>query len=130
VRLAEHKQKGDDEKLFAEVIVHVQDPAAPIFEVSGRREGSYDAGRVIAGFDEVIYHRAASIDQDLLCVGAMEINLCHAQSPSSVRQLGSTAALRCQQVVKGIDLGIEHGEISLVLDAFCSGLPQGHRLIK
>jgi hypothetical protein len=33
MRLAEHKREGDHEQLTTEIIVHVQDPAAPIFEL-------------------------------------------------------------------------------------------------
>jgi hypothetical protein len=34
MRLAEHESEGDDEQLITEVVVDVQDPAAPIFEAA------------------------------------------------------------------------------------------------
>src|SRR5262249_1610653 len=42
----------------------------------------------------------------------------------------SPAALRCQQVVEGIDLGIKLNELALAVDAVCRGLPQRHGLIE
>ena len=47
MRLAEHKSEGDNEEFFAEVVVDVQDPIAPIFGTARCSEGSYDLGRVI-----------------------------------------------------------------------------------
>jgi len=34
MRLPEHKSEGDDEELITEIVVDVQDPAAPIFEAA------------------------------------------------------------------------------------------------
>jgi hypothetical protein len=36
MRPAEHKRKEDDEKLFAEFVVDVQHPAAPILKIMRR----------------------------------------------------------------------------------------------
>jgi hypothetical protein len=78
MRLAEHKNEGDNEELITEVVVDVQDPAAPIFEAARHGEGSYDTGRVITRLSEVVYHGAAAIDQNFVRVGgAVEIHLSH-----------------------------------------------------
>jgi len=65
VRFAEHKNEGDNEELTTEIIVHMQDPAAPILETACRREGSHDARRVIARLNEIVDGRATAIDQNL-----------------------------------------------------------------
>src|SRR6266481_8448834 len=82
MRLAEHESEGDNEELFTEVVVDVQDPAAPIFQATRHGEGSHDTGRVITRLSEVIYRGAAAIDQDLFRVGAVEIHLGHVRPPS------------------------------------------------
>jgi hypothetical protein len=78
MRLAEHESEGDNEELITEVVVDVQDPAAQIFKVARRGEGSHDTGRVITRLSEVVYHGAAAIDQNFVRVGgAVEIHLSH-----------------------------------------------------
>jgi hypothetical protein len=62
MRLAKHKSEGDKEELFAEIVVDVQNPAAPIFGAARCSEGSYDLGRVITRLSKIVYHGAAAID--------------------------------------------------------------------
>jgi hypothetical protein len=83
MRLAEHKREGDDKQLITEVIVDVQNPAAPIFEAARHSEGSHDTGRVVMRFSEVVYHGAAAIDQNLIPARAVEIHVGHVQPPSN-----------------------------------------------
>jgi hypothetical protein len=83
MRLAQYERKGDDEQLITEIIVNVQDPAAPIFETPCRGEGSHDTRRVITRLGEVVYHGAAAIDEKLVSVGAVEIDVGHVQHPSN-----------------------------------------------
>ena len=92
MRLAEHKSERDNEELITEVIVDVQDPAAPIFGTARHGEGSHDTGRVITRLSEVVYHGAAAIDQNVLRVGAVEINCVM----FSLLQMGRIAT-RCQR---------------------------------
>lgn len=40
----------------SEIVVDVQDPAAPIFEAARLIENSHDKGRVITCFREVFYY--------------------------------------------------------------------------
>ena len=40
----------------SEIVVDVQDPAAPIFEAARLDKGSHDKGRVITCFREVFYN--------------------------------------------------------------------------
>ena len=56
MRLAEHEGEGDNKELFTEVVVDVQDPAAPIFEATRHGEGSHDTGRAITRLSEIVYH--------------------------------------------------------------------------
>jgi len=81
--LAEHECEGHDEQLITEVVVDVQDPTAPIFEVARYGEGSHDTGRVVTRFSEVVYHGAATIDQNLVPGRAVEIDVGHVQPPSN-----------------------------------------------
>jgi hypothetical protein len=55
MRLPEHKSEGDDEELITEIVVDVQDPAAPIFEAARLDKGSHDTGHVTTCFREVVY---------------------------------------------------------------------------
>jgi hypothetical protein len=92
MRLAEHENERDNEELIAEVVVDVQDPAAPIFVAARLSEGSHDTGRVITRLSEVVDHGAAAIDQNLLRVGAVKIDLGHVQPPSN-----GTGSKECQR---------------------------------
>jgi hypothetical protein len=60
----------------------MQDPVTPILEAALVGEGLHDTARMIARFSKIIYHRALVIDENLLRVGAVEIDLGHVQSPS------------------------------------------------
>ena len=48
MRLAEHENEGDNEEFITEIVVDVQDPAAPIFEAPRLGEGSHDTRCVTA----------------------------------------------------------------------------------
>jgi hypothetical protein len=78
---AEYESEGDHEQFIAQIVVNVQDPAAPIFQTPHRGEGSHDTGPLITRLNEVGYHGAAPIDQGLPPVRAMEIYLGHFHSP-------------------------------------------------
>jgi hypothetical protein len=82
MRPAEHENEGDNEELIAEVVVDVQDPAAPIIEATRLGDGSNDTGCVITRLSEVVYHGAAAIDQNLPHVGAVKIHVGHVQPPA------------------------------------------------
>ena len=56
MRLPEHESEGGNEELITEIVVDVQDPAAPIFEAARLIENSHDKGRVITCFREVFYY--------------------------------------------------------------------------
>src|SRR5262245_26135712 len=95
IRLAEYKNEGDDEELITEIIVDMQDPAAPVFETACRREGPHDTCRVIARLSEIVDDRATAIDQNLpFSVGAVEIHVSHAPLPSNDASLSALAAKR------------------------------------
>ena len=82
MRPSEHESEGDNEQLITEIVVDVQDPAAPIFEAARLGKGSHDAGGVITCFSEIVYHGAAAISQSFLHVGAVKIDLGYVQPPS------------------------------------------------
>jgi len=84
MRLAEHESEGNNEELIAEIIVDVQDPVAPILEAARLDEGSHDTGCVIARLGKVVYWSATAINQHLLRVGAVKIQLAHAEPPLRV----------------------------------------------
>jgi hypothetical protein len=81
------RRRGDHDRarkaLFAEIVVDVQNPTAPIFGAARCNEGSHDLGGVIARLREIIYYGAEAIDQNLLCAGAVEVHLGHVQSSSN-----------------------------------------------
>jgi hypothetical protein len=82
MRLPEHESEGDNEELITEIVVDVQDPAAPIFEAARLGKGSHDTGRVIACFRKVVYYSAVAINQSFLQVRAVKIDLGHVQPPA------------------------------------------------
>jgi hypothetical protein len=94
IRLAEHESKGHDEKLIANVVFNVQDPAPPIFEVARHCEGSYDMRRVITRLNKVVNDRGPPIDQRPLRGGAMEKYSDHVQLPLSEAFGGVSAVLK------------------------------------
>jgi hypothetical protein len=83
MRLAEHEVKGDNKDLITLVIANVQDPVTPVFEAALVGEGLHDAGCMIACLGKIVYCGAATVDENLLCVGAVEIDLGHVQPPSN-----------------------------------------------
>ena len=80
---AEHECKGDDEQLITDVIVDLHDPAAPIFEAPRHSEGSHDTRCMITRLNEVVYHGAAALDQNLVPARAVEIHAGLVQPPSN-----------------------------------------------
>jgi hypothetical protein len=72
-----NKSEGDDEKLIAAVVADVQYPVAPILETARLSERAHDTGRMITRLKEIVYQGPAAIDEDLPCVGAVEIHLGH-----------------------------------------------------
>jgi hypothetical protein len=73
MRLPEHESEGDNEELITEIVVDVQDAAAPIFEAARLDKGSHDTGRVITCFREVVYYSAVAINQSFLQVRALKM---------------------------------------------------------
>src|SRR5215475_8656474 len=80
--LAENESKGHNEELIALIVADMQDPVAPILEAALVGERLHDTGRVIARLGKTVHHGAAAIDENLLCVGAVEIYLGHVQPQS------------------------------------------------
>jgi hypothetical protein len=81
--LAEHECEGDDGQLITDVIVDLHDPAAPIFEAPRHGGASHDTGCMITRLNEVVYHGAAAIDQNLVPARAVEIHVGLVQPPSN-----------------------------------------------
>ena len=85
MRLAEHESEGHNEELIALIVADMQNPVTPILEAALVSERLHDTGRMIARLNEVVHHSAAVIDENLLRVGAMEIDLGLVQLPSMER---------------------------------------------
>jgi hypothetical protein len=81
--VAEHTNEGHNEELIALVVADMQDPVTPILEAALPGEELHDAGRVIARLSKIVDHGAATIDENLLRVRAVEIYLGHVQPPSN-----------------------------------------------
>ena len=64
VWFAEYGSKGNNEKLFSEVVTDVHDPAAPILCIACRTERPHDAFRMVACFGQAFDRCAASINQN------------------------------------------------------------------
>jgi hypothetical protein len=47
-RASQLQSEGDNEELITEIVVDVQNAAAPIFEAARLDKGSHDTGRMIA----------------------------------------------------------------------------------
>jgi hypothetical protein len=93
--LTEHEREGDNEELIALIVTDMQDPVTPIIEATLAGEGLHDAGRVIARLNKVIHQGAAMIDENLLRVGAVEVDLGHIQPPSNGRVAASLQRCCC-----------------------------------
>jgi hypothetical protein len=89
MELTEHEREGHNEELIALIVTDMQDPVTPIIEATLAGEGLHDAGRVIARFHKVIHQGAPIIDENLLRVGAVEVDLSHIQPPSNGRVAAS-----------------------------------------
>jgi hypothetical protein len=83
MRLAEHEREGHNEELIALIVADMQDPVTPILKRALIGERLHDAGRVIVRLSKIVHHGAAAIDENVLGVGAMEIDLGHVQPPSN-----------------------------------------------
>jgi hypothetical protein len=66
MRLPEHESEGDNEELITEIVVDVQDPAAPIFEAARLNKGSHDTGRVITLLPRGSMLQRVAINQSFL----------------------------------------------------------------
>src|SRR3989440_10203801 len=93
IRLAEHESKGHNEELIVLIVADMHDPVTPILETEFVGEGLHDTGRVIARLSEVVHHGAAAICENLLRVGAVEIDLGHVQPRSNDTPTGNNEAL-------------------------------------
>src|SRR6516165_11765220 len=87
--LAKHESEGHNEELIALIVADMQDPVTPILEVTLVGEGMHDTRRVIARLSKIVHHRAAAIDENLLRIGAVEIDLGHVQPLSQVEWVAS-----------------------------------------
>src|SRR6516165_951347 len=83
MRLAEHEREGHNEQLITLIVADMQDPVTPTLEAALVGEGLHDTGRMIARLSKIVDHGAAVIDENLLRVGAVEIDLGHVQPPCS-----------------------------------------------
>jgi hypothetical protein len=99
IRFAEYGNEGHDEELIAVVVADMQDPVTPILEAALAGEELHDAGRVIARLSKIVHHGAAAIDENLLCVRAVEIYLAHLQPPSNATVPHDTSALLVSSMV-------------------------------
>src|SRR5262245_46001520 len=77
MRPAEHEGERHNEELIARIVADMHHPVTPILEAALVGEGLHDTGRVIARLSEIVYQRAAVIDENLLRAGAVEIHLGH-----------------------------------------------------
>jgi hypothetical protein len=77
------RSEGQNEELIALTVADMQNPVTPIFKAACVGDGLHEAGRMIARLNEIVDHGAAVIEENLLRVGAVEIYLSHAQSPSN-----------------------------------------------
>ncbi len=75
VRLAEHESEGHNKKLIAPVVTDMQNPVTPITEAAPAVAGFHDTRRLIPRLSEIVHYGAATIDENLLRVGAVEIYL-------------------------------------------------------
>jgi hypothetical protein len=82
MRLIKYEGERDYEELIALVVADMQDPITPIIEAALAGERFHDARRMIPRLCEIIHYGTAIVDENLLRVGAMEIDLCHLQPPS------------------------------------------------
>jgi hypothetical protein len=96
---AEHEREGHNEQLITLIVADMQDPVGPILEAALVGEGLHDTGSVIARLSEIVHHGAAAIDENLPCVGAVEIDLGHVQPPSN--EMGSQRDLSVVGVLDG-----------------------------
>lgn len=93
IRLAEHESKGHDEELITLIVADMHDPVTPILEAEFVGEGLHDTGRVSACLSEVVHHGAAAICENLLRIGAVEIDLGHVQPRSNDTPTANNEAL-------------------------------------
>jgi hypothetical protein len=93
IRLAEHKNKGHNEKLIAPLVADMQNPVTPIIEAAFAGERFHNTRRMIPRLSEIVHYGAVIIDQNLLRVGAVEIYLGHVQPRSNATPTGNNEAL-------------------------------------
>jgi hypothetical protein len=100
MRLAEYECEGHDEEFIALIVADVQDPVTPILEAALIGERLHEAGRMIARLSEIVYHGAAVIEENLLCVGAVKVYLGHVQPPSNSTGSQGSSALATPSTVR------------------------------
>src|SRR6516225_9174569 len=81
MRFAKHGCKGNNKELVAEVVADMQDPGAPILGAARHGQRAHSASCVVPRFDQIADSGAASINQDSVRAGAVEIDVIHLQPP-------------------------------------------------
>ncbi|WP_446680536.1 hypothetical protein [Bradyrhizobium erythrophlei] len=92
MRLSENESEGNNEELVAEVVADVQNPVTPSLVTARLGEGLHELGGMIPRLGKIIHHGAAAIDENLIRVGAMEINLGHVRPPLNGMDSNATHA--------------------------------------
>src|SRR5207244_2428810 len=77
VQPAEHGGERDDKNLVAERIGDAQLPAAPVLAVRPRHQRSPQTVGVRAELGKIIQGGAAMVDQEMVGIGAVEIDFGH-----------------------------------------------------
>jgi hypothetical protein len=66
---------GHNKKLIAPFVTDMQNPVTPIIEAALAGEGFHDERRMIPCPSEVVHYGAATVDENLLRVGASSRNI-------------------------------------------------------
>src|SRR5262245_35455322 len=93
IRPAEHKSKGHNEELIAPLVTDMQNPVTPIIAAAYGGDRFHNTRRMIPRLSEIVHYGAAIIDENLLRVGAVEIDLGHVQPRSNDTPTGNNGAL-------------------------------------
>ena len=79
---ADEGGEGDRENLAAEFVGDAQLPAAPVFRVGRHQRGAHATVGVREGPGKIAHGGAASVDQFMTVVGAMEMDFGRASPPT------------------------------------------------
>ena len=82
LQLAEDGSEGDGEDFPAELVGDAQLPAAPVFRVGRHQRGAHATVGVREGPGKIAHGGAASVDQFMTVVGAMEMDFGRASPPT------------------------------------------------